>query len=201
MCWVALDRAIRIAERRAFPADWANWIRTRDEIYLDIMNSGWCKQRQAFVQAYGSDSLDAANLMLPLVLFVAPNDPRMLSTLDAMCKDPADGGLLSNSLVYRYNTDQNRLSLALSSLWKLRPGLAGLSCRSNAVVLTAFCSSVVRRARPSVKVSAMRNPMFARPLHRSTRTALLAIWSASSFCLAFCSSGSLSFHGQPLITA
>ena len=42
---------------------------------------------------------------MPLVFFMAPNDPRMLSTLDAICKDPTDGGLLSNSLVYRYNTD------------------------------------------------------------------------------------------------
>ena len=106
MCWVALDRAIRIAERRAFPADWSKWMRVRDEIYMDIMTSGWNKQRQAFVQAYGSDTLDASTLMLPLALFMAPNDPRMLSTLDAICRDPADGGLLSNSLVYRYNTEK-----------------------------------------------------------------------------------------------
>jgi len=56
-------------------------------------------------------------------------------------------------------TDQNRLPLALASLWKLIAGLAGSSCRSKAVVLTAFCSSPVSRARLSVKVSAMRNSM------------------------------------------
>lgn len=56
-------------------------------------------------------------------------------------------------------TDQKFLSFALSSLWKLKPGLAGLICKSNAVVLTAFCSSPVKLARLSVKVSAMRNSM------------------------------------------
>ena len=53
-------------------------------------------------------------------------------------------------------TDQKFLSFAFSSLWKLRPGPAGFTCKSKAVVLTAFCSSPVRRARLSVKVSAMR---------------------------------------------
>src|ERR1022692_1165529 len=60
-------------------------------------------------------------------------------------------------------TDQKFLSFALSSLWKFMPGLAGLSCKSNAVVLTAFCSSEVRRARLSVKVSAMRNSTVTGP--------------------------------------
>src|ERR1700683_2066172 len=83
-------------------------------------------------------------------------------------------------------TDQKFLSLALASLWKLIPGLAGLSCKSNAVVLTAFCSSPVRRARLSVKVSAMRKSIIAvasvllhacasipRSLHLLKRSALL----------------------------
>ena len=103
MCWVAVDRAIRLAQKRSFPAPWGMWIRTRDEIYLDIMKKGWSNKRQAFVQHYGSESLDASTLIMPLVFFMAPNDPRMLKTLDAICKDPDDGGLLSNSLVYRYN--------------------------------------------------------------------------------------------------
>src|SRR6202047_3856226 len=62
-------------------------------------------------------------------------------------------------------TDQKSLSFALSSLWKLMPGLAGLSCKSKAVVLTAFCSSPVNRARLSVKVSAMRNSITLNPEH------------------------------------
>src|SRR5271169_1495012 len=62
-------------------------------------------------------------------------------------------------------TEQKFLSLALSSLWKLIPGLAGLTCKSNAVVLTAFCSSPVSRARLSVKVSAIRNSIYLEYLY------------------------------------
>jgi GH15 family glucan-1,4-alpha-glucosidase len=106
MCWVAVDRALRLASKRSFPARWGEWYRCRDEIYLDVMTNGWSERRKAFVQHYGSDALDASNLIMPLVFFMAPNDPRMLSTLDATMKDPTEGGLLSNSLVYRYNTTQ-----------------------------------------------------------------------------------------------
>ncbi|MGE5611188.1 MAG: glycoside hydrolase family 15 protein [Bacillota bacterium] len=104
MCWVAVDRGLRLAEMRAFPANRAKWLQCRDEIFLDVVRFGWSSNRQAFVQHYGSNSLDASNLIMPLVSFMAPNDPRMLQTLGAICKDPSDGGLLSNSLVYRYNT-------------------------------------------------------------------------------------------------
>ena len=106
MCWVAVDRALRLATKRSFPAPWHKWYECRDEIYLDVMKNGWSDQRQAFVQHYGSRALDASNLIMPLVFFMSPNDPRMLSTIDAIMQDPADGGLLSNSLVYRYNTQQ-----------------------------------------------------------------------------------------------
>ena len=103
MCWVAVDRGLRLAEKRSFPADRARWTRCRDDIYLDVMKNGWSDPRQSFVQHYGSDQLDASNLIMPLVFFMAPNDPRMLKTIDAICRRPEDGGLLSNSLVYRYN--------------------------------------------------------------------------------------------------
>jgi len=106
MCWVALDRGLRLADKRSFPADRTRWARVRDEIYEEIMDRGWSEERRAFVQHYGSDSLDAANLMMPLVFFVAPSDPRMLATLDAVCKPPEDGGLVANSLVYRYNVNE-----------------------------------------------------------------------------------------------
>ena len=106
MCWVAVDRGLRLAYKRSFPADHIKWLTSRDEIYMDIMKNGWSGERHAFVQHYGSTALDASNLIMPLVFFMAPNDPRMLQTIDAICKDPADGGLLSNSLVYRYNTRQ-----------------------------------------------------------------------------------------------
>ncbi len=104
MCWVAVDRGLRLAEKRSFPADRERWLAIRDEIYEEIMTEGWSEERQAFMQYYGSDALDASNLIMPLVLFLSPNDPRILKTLDAIGRSPHAGGLVSNNLVYRYNT-------------------------------------------------------------------------------------------------
>ncbi|MFB3074721.1 MAG: glycoside hydrolase family 15 protein [Candidatus Methylomirabilales bacterium] len=106
MCWVAIDRGIRLADKRSFPADRDRWLKIRDQIYEDIMAKGWSPKRQAFVQHYGSESLDAANLIMPLVFFLSPTDPRMLNTLDAINVPPEKGGLVSNSLVYRYNVEE-----------------------------------------------------------------------------------------------
>jgi GH15 family glucan-1,4-alpha-glucosidase len=103
MCWVALDRARRLAGDRSFPADRQRWEEARDALYEQIMEQGWNAQRGAFVQAYGSDSLDAAVLMMPLVNFLSPTDPRMISTLEQVQKRPSQGGLLSNGLLYRYD--------------------------------------------------------------------------------------------------
>jgi GH15 family glucan-1,4-alpha-glucosidase len=66
-------------------------------------NEGWDPGRKAFVQAYGSDALDASSLLMPLVFFLAPNDPRMLSTLEAIRRPVASGGLAADGLVYRYD--------------------------------------------------------------------------------------------------
>jgi GH15 family glucan-1,4-alpha-glucosidase len=100
MCWVAIERAIRVARQRGLPADLVKWMRHRDEIYKQIMERGWSDRRQAFVQHYDSDVLDASLLLMPLVKFIAPTDPRWLSTLDAITKE-----LVSDSLVYRYNAE------------------------------------------------------------------------------------------------
>ncbi len=105
MCWVALDRGIRLADKRSFPADRNKWRKHRDAIYVEIMSKGWNRERQSFVQHYGSSNLDASNLMMPLVFFLSPGDPRMLKTLDAILQSPEKGGLVSNSLVHRYNTE------------------------------------------------------------------------------------------------
>jgi GH15 family glucan-1,4-alpha-glucosidase len=107
MCWVAIDRALRLADKRSFPADRDKWQKTRDQIYEDIMANGWSEHRQSFVQSYGSDALDASNLMMPLVFFMSPTDPRMLKTIDAINRTPEQGGLVSNSLVYRYDVDKS----------------------------------------------------------------------------------------------
>src|SRR5205823_10438488 len=98
MSWVAVERAIRIASQRGLPGDLVKWRGARDEIYHQIMARGWHEDRKAFVQHYDTDVLDASVLLMPLVKFIAPTDPRWLSTLDAIT-----GELVSDSLVYRYN--------------------------------------------------------------------------------------------------
>jgi GH15 family glucan-1,4-alpha-glucosidase len=103
MSWVALDRSLRLADKRSFPADRARWLKVRDEIYEEVMSRGWNADRKAFVQSYGSDALDAATLLMPLVFFMAPNDPRMLSTVDAIRRSVAASGLAADGLVYRYD--------------------------------------------------------------------------------------------------
>jgi GH15 family glucan-1,4-alpha-glucosidase len=100
MSWVAIERAIRMNRARGLPGDIVRWLAERDRIYNQIMNKGWSPDRGAFVQHYGSDVLDASILLMPLVLFIAPRDPRWLSTLEAIGDE-----LVSDSLVYRYNTD------------------------------------------------------------------------------------------------
>ena len=112
MCWVAVDRSIRLAEKRSFPSDRDLWLKTRDEIYEEIMERGWNAEKQAFVQSYDSDVLDASNLIMPLVFFISPTDRRMLSTLDAINRSPESGGLVSDSLVHRYNTERAQDGLA-----------------------------------------------------------------------------------------
>ncbi|MDE2843485.1 MAG: glycoside hydrolase family 15 protein [Chloroflexota bacterium] len=107
MCWVAIDRAIRLADGRSFPADRPRWEAARDAIYEEIMTHGWNEEIQAFVQSYDSDCLDASCLLMPLVFFVAPSDPRILKTLEAINRSPEKGGLVSNSLVYRYNLEES----------------------------------------------------------------------------------------------
>jgi len=98
MCWVAFERAMRIQAQRGLPADTITWRTHRDAIYEEIMTRGWSPDRRSFIQYYGGDVLDASNLLMPLVKFIGPRDPRMLSTLDAIQRD-----LVSDSLVYRYD--------------------------------------------------------------------------------------------------
>ncbi len=96
--WIALDRAIRLAMASGRPSHVDRWTAERDRVYEQIMERGWHADRGAFVQHYDTDVLDASLLLMPLVGFVAPNDPMWKSTLDAM-----GGDLVSDSLVYRYD--------------------------------------------------------------------------------------------------
>ncbi len=100
MCWVALERALRIANTRGLPADRIGWGQARDRIYTQIIAHGWHDARRAFVQQYDTEVLDSSLLLMPLVKFLAPTDPRWLSTLDAISEE-----LVSDSLVYRYNVE------------------------------------------------------------------------------------------------
>ena len=107
MCWVALDRGVRLADKRSFPSDRERWLGVRDQIYEEIMERGWNEELGAFVQSYDGDALDASLLLMPLTFFLSPTDPRMLSTLKAIRKPPQEGGLLSDSLVFRYNLNHS----------------------------------------------------------------------------------------------
>ena len=98
MSWVAMDRVIRMAQGQGLPLDMARITAERDKIYQQIMQKGWHAKRGAFTQHYNTDVLDASILMMPLVGFIAHNDPRWISTLQAI-----DQELVSDSLVYRYD--------------------------------------------------------------------------------------------------
>jgi GH15 family glucan-1,4-alpha-glucosidase len=100
MCWVAMDRGVRMAASHGRPAPLETWQRTRDAIYDQIMSRGWNAERRAFVQEYDSTVLDSALLRMSRVGFVTPNDPMWTSTLAAM-----DSELVTDSLVYRYNPE------------------------------------------------------------------------------------------------
>ena len=100
MCWVAMDRGVRMATSHGRPAPLETWQRTRDAIYDQIMSKGWNAERRAFVQEYDSSVLDSALLRMSRVGFVTPTDPMWTSTLAAM-----DSELVTDSLVYRYNPE------------------------------------------------------------------------------------------------
>jgi GH15 family glucan-1,4-alpha-glucosidase len=101
MCWVAIDRAIRLANKRSFPAPLPRWYDARDTIYRDIYERIWDPNRKAFLQHVDARTLDAAALLMPLVRFVSPTDPRWVSTLRAIERE-----LVSDSLVYRYKLEE-----------------------------------------------------------------------------------------------
>jgi GH15 family glucan-1,4-alpha-glucosidase len=100
MNWVALDRGIRLARAHGRPAPLERWLRERDAIYNQIMKRGWSPTRNAFVQHYNTDVLDASLLRMSSVGFITPTDPMWTSTLAAM-----DGELVTDSLLYRYDPE------------------------------------------------------------------------------------------------
>lgn len=102
MCWVALDRAIRLATKRGLPAPREAWATARDAIADDIHENFWDAGQQSFVQRKGSSDLDASCLLMPLVRFIPATDPRWLSTMAAVRTT-----LMDDSLLFRYSTEHN----------------------------------------------------------------------------------------------
>jgi GH15 family glucan-1,4-alpha-glucosidase len=97
MCWVAVDRAIRLAQHRSLPAPLVRWLEVRNTIYRSVFDEFWSERKKAFVQAPGSDVMDASCLLMPLLRFIGPSDPRWTSTMDAVRRE-----LVDDSLVRRY---------------------------------------------------------------------------------------------------
>lgn len=100
LVYVALDRALRIVDRFGFDADVERWRSSREAVRRSLLENGWNEERGAFVQAYGSTALDAANLHIVLEGFLPPDDPRVQSTIDRCLEE-----LTENGMVYRYRTD------------------------------------------------------------------------------------------------
>lgn len=100
MTWVAIDRAVRLARKRSFPAPLEKWHAARDAIHREIHSEFWNPDLGAFVQYLGGRHLDASSLLMPLVRFISPTDPRWTSHMQAVERE-----LVHDSLVYRYNTD------------------------------------------------------------------------------------------------
>ena len=98
LCWVAIDRGIRIAEHHSFPAPLVRWRGIRDQIYHEVYHEFWNPKLQAFVQFKGAQTVDASSLLMPLVKFISATDPRWRAHMETV-----KSSLVEDSLVYRYN--------------------------------------------------------------------------------------------------
>jgi alpha,alpha-trehalase len=108
MCWVALDRALALADLIDAGDRADRWKTTRNKIWETVVRDGWNEQANAFTQYFGSTALDAANLMMANVGFLPADDPRMLATIDAIDARLTD----DRGLVYRYRTQEGVDGLA-----------------------------------------------------------------------------------------
>jgi GH15 family glucan-1,4-alpha-glucosidase len=134
MCWVALDRATTLADRLGASNRAEDWTRTRDEIRDAILKEGWNDRVQAFTQSFGSDKLDASNLMVPIVGFLPPDDFRVLATIAATEERLTD----ERGLVYRYRAEDGLAgdegAFLLCTFWLAQAlALAGRTGRARAV--------------------------------------------------------------------
>ena len=104
MCWVAFDRALRLAQKRSLSGPLDVWQRTRDEIRNDIFTNFWDASLQSFVQAKGTQDLDASTLLMPMMRFISPVDPMWISTLRAI-----ERRLIEDTLVRRYEVERTHV--------------------------------------------------------------------------------------------
>jgi GH15 family glucan-1,4-alpha-glucosidase len=119
MCWVAVERMMRIARQRGLPGDVSAWSKVRDAIYARIQEHSWDAEVGAYMQSEGAGTVDAGVLLMPMVKFAAPNDPRFVSTLQVI-----EERLVSDSLVFRYDlaeatdgVDGGEGTFSLCSFW------------------------------------------------------------------------------------
>jgi alpha,alpha-trehalase len=148
MCWVALDRAIKLAGKLHATDRVDGWKAARDEIWQTVLRDGWNDSAGAFTQYFGSQALDASNLMMPIVGFLPADDPRMLATIDAIADRLSD----EHGLVYRYRTEDGVDGLAgaegtflLCTFWLAQAlAMAGRLDRARAVFAraTSFVNDV-----------------------------------------------------------
>jgi GH15 family glucan-1,4-alpha-glucosidase len=101
MAWVAFDRAVQSVERHGLDGPVDAWRATRDAIHEEVCRRGFDAERNTFTQSYGSHALDAALLLIPAVGFLAPDDPRVVGTIEAVQRE-----LLRDGFVLRYPTEE-----------------------------------------------------------------------------------------------
>ena len=145
MCWVALDRAIQLADRLEAGDRVDEWKSTCAEIADAILTKGWNEKANAFTQSFGSEDLDASNLMMPIVGFIAADDPRMLATIDATAERLTD----DRGLVYRYlahdGLEGEEGTFLLCTFWLAQAqALAGQieAARTTFQTAIAFCNDL-----------------------------------------------------------
>jgi len=104
MCWVAFDRALRLAQKRSLSGPLQEWTRVRDAIREDIFQNFWNEELQSFVQSKGSKALDASVFLMPMMRFISPVDPMWLSTMKAI-----EARLVEDTLVHRYDAEKTQV--------------------------------------------------------------------------------------------
>ncbi|KAL9647875.1 hypothetical protein ABK040_008148 [Willaertia magna] len=125
MSWCCIDKALRIAKKRSFPADVKLWHQVRDDIYEDVMSKGYDEEHQCFVQYYGAKSPDVTVLIMPVVGFLPVSDPRMIKTINFINRRPKLGGLVTGCLVYRHHhktetQEHKEATFNMLTFWLLR---------------------------------------------------------------------------------